>query len=118
MSSTIIFFIVKLIKCYGFYKYIWVRGSDNIMFEDVLPNYIVVALNNLNLSKINEIRLRNNKRILINVNGSYFYLTNLGVSKNDNGAIICEKGVIEKQIEWHKKEISSLQNKIDTIYCD
>ena len=29
-----------------------------------------------------------------------------------------EKGVIEKQIEWHEKEISSLQNKIDTIYCD
>lgn len=65
------------------------------MFEDILPNYIVVALNDLNLSKINEIRLRNNKPILININGSYFYLTNLGVSKNDNGAIICEKGVIE-----------------------
>lgn len=29
-----------------------------------------------------------------------------------------EKGVIEKQIEWHEKEISRLQNKIDTIYCD
>jgi hypothetical protein len=29
-----------------------------------------------------------------------------------------EKEVIEKQIEWHEKEISRLQNKIDTIYCD
>ena len=29
-----------------------------------------------------------------------------------------EKSVIKKQIEWHEKEISSLQNKIDTIYCD
>lgn len=29
-----------------------------------------------------------------------------------------EKGVIEKQIEWHEKEINRLQNKIDTIYCD
>lgn len=29
-----------------------------------------------------------------------------------------EKGVIEKQIEWHEKEISRLKNKIDTIYCD
>lgn len=29
-----------------------------------------------------------------------------------------EKGVIEKQIEWHEKEIRGLQNKIDTIYGD
>ena len=29
-----------------------------------------------------------------------------------------EKSVIKKQIEWHEKEISKLQNKIDTIYCD
>ena len=29
-----------------------------------------------------------------------------------------EKSVIEKQIEWHEKEINKLQNKIDTIYCD
>ena len=29
-----------------------------------------------------------------------------------------EKGVIEKQIEWHQKQINMLQNKIDTIYCD
>ena len=29
-----------------------------------------------------------------------------------------EKSVLEKQIEWHENEISRLQNKIDTIYCD
>jgi hypothetical protein len=29
-----------------------------------------------------------------------------------------EKCVLEKQIEWHENEISRLQNKIDTIYCD
>jgi hypothetical protein len=29
-----------------------------------------------------------------------------------------EKSVIEKQIEWHEKEINGLQNKIDTVYCD
>ena len=29
-----------------------------------------------------------------------------------------EKGVLEKQIEWHEKEINKLQNKIDTIHCD
>ena len=29
-----------------------------------------------------------------------------------------EKKVLENQIEWHEKEISRLQNKIDTIYCD
>lgn len=28
------------------------------------------------------------------------------------------KSVIEKQIEWHEKEINKLQEKIDTIYCD
>lgn len=29
-----------------------------------------------------------------------------------------EKSVIEKQIEWHEKEINGLQYKIDTVYCD
>lgn len=29
-----------------------------------------------------------------------------------------EKSVLEKQIEWYENEISRLQNKIDTIYCD
>ena len=28
-----------------------------------------------------------------------------------------EKGVIEKQIEWHEKEINRLQEKLDNIYC-
>lgn len=28
------------------------------------------------------------------------------------------KGVIEKKIEWHHKQINTLQDKIDTIYCD
>ena len=28
------------------------------------------------------------------------------------------KGVIEKKIEWHHKQINMLQDKIDTIYCD
>lgn len=29
-----------------------------------------------------------------------------------------EKSVIEKKIEWHEKEINSLKEKIDTVYCD
>lgn len=29
-----------------------------------------------------------------------------------------QKGVIEKQIEWHQNQINRLQEKIDTIYCD
>ena len=29
-----------------------------------------------------------------------------------------EKQVLEKQIEWHKNQIASLQYKIDTIYCN
>jgi hypothetical protein len=37
---------------------------------------------------------------------------------NCNFYFFDEKSVIEKQIEWHEKEISRLQNKIDTIYCD
>ena len=37
---------------------------------------------------------------------------------NCNFYFFDEKKVIEKQIEWHEKEISRLQNKIDTIYCD
>ena len=37
---------------------------------------------------------------------------------NCNFYFFDEKKVIEKKIEWHEKEISRLQNKIDTIYCD
>ena len=37
---------------------------------------------------------------------------------NCNFYFFDEKNVLEKQIEWHEKEISRLQNKIDTIYCD
>lgn len=37
---------------------------------------------------------------------------------NCNFYFFDEKGVIEKQIEWHEKEINRLQEKIDTIYCD
>lgn len=29
-----------------------------------------------------------------------------------------EKSVIEKQIEWHEKEINGLKYKIDNVYCD
>lgn len=29
-----------------------------------------------------------------------------------------EKKVLEKQIEWHEKEINRLQEKTDTIYCN
>lgn len=35
---------------------------------------------------------------------------------NCNFYFFDEKGVLEKQIEWHEKEINRLQNKIDTIY--
>lgn len=37
---------------------------------------------------------------------------------NCNFYFFDEKGVLEKQIEWHEKEINRLQEKIDTIYCD
>ena len=37
---------------------------------------------------------------------------------NCNFYFFDEKQVLEKQIEWHEKEINRLQEKIDTIYCD
>ena len=37
---------------------------------------------------------------------------------NCNFYFFDEKRVIEKQIEWHEKEINRLQEKIDNIYCD
>lgn len=36
---------------------------------------------------------------------------------NCNFYFFDEKGVIEKQIEWHEKEINRLQEKLDNVYC-
>ena len=50
----------------------------------------------------------------------YGNITSLTESQifNCNFFFFDEKRVLEKQIEWHEKEINRLQNKIDTVYCD
>lgn len=54
------------------------------------------------------------------LSGDYGDITSLTESQifNCNFYFFDEKKVLEKQIEWHEKEIRGLQNKIDTIYCN
>lgn len=76
------------------YRYVMVDGD-----------YIVVRefnLLSLTLEEYGDITSLTESQI---INSNFYFYEN-------------QKGVIEKQIEWHEKEINRLQEKIDTIYCD
>lgn len=82
------------------------NGKESIYrFVKVDGDYIVVRYFNilsLTLEECGNITTLTESEIL---NSNFYFYEN-------------EKSVIEKQIEWHENEISRLQNKIDTVYCD
>lgn len=93
-----IFHISPLNGKESIYRYILVDGNC-----DGSGNYIIVREFNL-LSLFLE---------------EYGDITSLTESQifNCNFYFFDEKGVIEKQIEWHEKEINRLQEKLDNVYC-
>ena len=68
------------------------------MLKDILPNYIYNSLNKLPYKKIQELRLRENNKVVVNVDGENFYLTHEGIDKNINYAIDVEKGLLQNII--------------------
>lgn len=69
------------------------------MVEDILPENFKVYFNNLNFNYINEIRLRANKPIVVNVMGRNKFLTTSGLTENIDEAIICKLSDISEIIK-------------------
>lgn len=55
-----------------------------------LPQEIISALNNLNLNKLNELRLRRGQPVIIQYDGEYNYISQFGVTKTAANAIVCD----------------------------
>lgn len=68
------------------------------MVEDVLPENLGLYFEKLNFNYINEIRLRANKPIVVNVMGRNKFLTNNGLTEDINNAIICKLSSINDVI--------------------
>ncbi len=64
------------------------------MLKEYLPNYLSNAIANLNITKLNEIRLRIGCPIIVDYGGLY-YLSNNGITDIISKAIICKKETID-----------------------
>lgn len=62
--------------------------------SDILPSKINYCLAEINVDMLNEIRLRVNKPIIVNLNTRSYYLTSNGLTNNWNEAVICENSDI------------------------
>ncbi len=69
------------------------------MLEKILPdNFLKVLTQKVNLKAVNEIRLRADKPVIVNVSGRNFYLSENGVTSNVAGALYASKIIIEDVI--------------------
>ena len=69
------------------------------MLEGILPEQIFKPLaHKIGFSRINEIRIRADKHILISSLGQKFFLSELGACKELNRAIFADKSMIEEII--------------------
>lgn len=66
------------------------------MLESILPSYLNVIVEKINLNFLNEIRLRLNKPIAVNIKGKNFFLNNSGISSSSEDAIMCSKPMIDE----------------------
>jgi len=64
------------------------------MFDKLFPKFFLDALNNCPVAKINEIRLRMNKKVVISVGGKSYFLAVSGLTGNSEKAILCDKNLI------------------------
>ncbi len=62
---------------------------------DFLTDNLTVALNNVNIRKLYEIRIRANKPVVINYDGRYVFLGGFGITENRKNALICSYSDIE-----------------------
>ncbi len=69
------------------------------MLEKILPDKIYkILFEKVNMKAVNEIRLRAEKPVVVNVNGKVFYLSENGVTSNIKSALYSSKIMIEDVI--------------------
>lgn len=64
------------------------------MLKYILPEKIFFGINEIEPNILNEIRLRKNKPVIVNVNGKNFYLNENGLSTNATDALMCDGAYI------------------------
>lgn len=64
------------------------------LLKEILPEKVFNGINEIEPMMLNEIRLRNNKPIMVNVSGKSFYLNEYGVSSNPENSLKCDAGFI------------------------
>ena len=69
------------------------------MLEKILPDkFYKILSEKVNLKAVNEIRLRANKPVVINVSGKMYFLSESGVTGNVNNSLYASKIMIEDVI--------------------
>lgn len=69
------------------------------MFEELFPQYIFKAFAQLPTKKLNEIRLRLNKKIVVTLQGKSYYLCQEGLTGNADKALIADKFLIDEIVK-------------------
>ena len=65
------------------------------MLEKLFPSYFYVCIKKTPIEKINEIRLRVNKKIVIVIANKSYFLCNEGLTGNEKKALIADKALID-----------------------
>lgn len=65
------------------------------MFEDLFPQYFLNSLNKAPIDKINEIRLRQNREVLVVISNKSYFLSTDGIGGKKERAIVVDKFLIE-----------------------
>ena len=66
------------------------------MIKNLFPEYFYMFLEKCPIEKINEIRLRLNKKIIINIYNKTYYLSKDGLTGNKEKALICSKEILNE----------------------
>ncbi len=65
------------------------------MLNEILPEKINIALKQVNVKLLNEMRIRVNCPITLNVKGEVFYLSQSGLTKNKDDGIVAKNSTID-----------------------
>lgn len=65
------------------------------MLKNLFPSYFYGYLSNTPIEKINEIRLRLNKKVVITILNKSYYLSSNGLTGNVQKAVVCDKELIQ-----------------------
>lgn len=65
------------------------------MLKNLFPSYFYGYLSNAPVEKINEIRLRLNKKVVVIISNKSYYLATSGLTGNAQKAVVCDKELIQ-----------------------